>query len=131
MLLTRSPLSPGPKPWFSLDLHVLSAPPAFVLSQDQTLREGIDCPEGQNGSSFELVLKGHVQNGRDEVVSQPGSRDERSPANPPVSTFNAVEFSKTEPLDGGNKKASDSHQRPSGSRYRGRIRSLEGAPFVE
>ena len=23
--------------------HVLSAPPAFVLSQDQTLREGIDC----------------------------------------------------------------------------------------
>ena len=72
MLLTRSPLSPGPKPWFSLDLHVLSAPPAFVLSQDQTLREGIDCPEGQNGSSFELVLKGHVQNGRDEVVSQPG-----------------------------------------------------------
>ena len=41
MLLTRSPLSPGPKPWFSLDLHVLSAPPAFVLSQDQTLREEI------------------------------------------------------------------------------------------
>ena len=41
MLLTRSPLSPGPKSWFSLDLHVLSAPPAFVLSQDQTLREEI------------------------------------------------------------------------------------------
>src|SRR5581483_5047820 len=39
VLLTRSPLSPGPKSWFSLDLHVLSAPPAFVLSQDQTLRE--------------------------------------------------------------------------------------------
>ena len=39
MLLTRSPLSPFPKEWFSLDLHVLSAPPAFVLSQDQTLRE--------------------------------------------------------------------------------------------
>jgi hypothetical protein len=39
VLLTRSPLSPGPKAWFSLDLHVLSAPPAFVLSQDQTLRE--------------------------------------------------------------------------------------------
>jgi hypothetical protein len=39
VLLTRSPLSPWPKPWFSLDLHVLSAPPAFVLSQDQTLRE--------------------------------------------------------------------------------------------
>ena len=41
VLLTRSPLSPWPKPWFSLDLHVLSAPPAFVLSQDQTLREEI------------------------------------------------------------------------------------------
>jgi hypothetical protein len=40
VLLTRSPLSPIPKDWFSLDLHVLSAPPAFVLSQDQTLREG-------------------------------------------------------------------------------------------
>ena len=39
MLLTRSPLSPVPKDWFSLDLHVLSAPPAFVLSQDQTLRK--------------------------------------------------------------------------------------------
>jgi hypothetical protein len=39
VLLTRSPLSPFPKEWFSLDLHVLSAPPAFVLSQDQTLRE--------------------------------------------------------------------------------------------
>ncbi len=41
MLLTRSPLSPFPKEWFSLDLHVLSAPPAFVLSQDQTLREDV------------------------------------------------------------------------------------------
>src|SRR5680860_455453 len=28
-----------PKGTFSLDLHVLSTPPAFVLSQDQTLRE--------------------------------------------------------------------------------------------
>src|SRR5207245_11004494 len=61
VLLTRSPLSPGPKPWFSLDLHVLSAPPAFVLSQDQTLREdwfALEAvkPAGQ-ASSFELVLK--------------------------------------------------------------------------
>ena len=38
MVLTRSPVSPHPKVWFSLDLHVLGAPPAFVLSQDQTLR---------------------------------------------------------------------------------------------
>jgi hypothetical protein len=41
VLLTRSPLSPEPKLRFSLDLHVLSAPPAFVLSQDQTLRERV------------------------------------------------------------------------------------------
>ena len=44
MLLTRLPLSPaalGPKAavsWFSLDSHSLSTPPAFVLSQDQTLQ---------------------------------------------------------------------------------------------
>ena len=39
MLLTRSPLSGDPKVPFALDLHVLGTPPAFVLSQDQTLRE--------------------------------------------------------------------------------------------
>jgi hypothetical protein len=64
VLLTRSPLSPGPKAWFSLDLHVLSAPPAFVLSQDQTLREDwlpvIHSPQAADGAGdllFELVLK--------------------------------------------------------------------------
>ena len=39
MLLTRSRLCPGASPGSSLHLHVLSTPPAFVLSQDQTLRE--------------------------------------------------------------------------------------------
>ena len=39
MLLTRSPLGHPPEGGASLDLHVLSTPPAFVLSQDQTLRE--------------------------------------------------------------------------------------------
>ena len=33
-LLTRPPLSPKR----SLDLHVLGTPPAFILSQDQTLK---------------------------------------------------------------------------------------------
>src|SRR6185436_3165912 len=46
VLLTRSPLSPGPKSWFSLDLHVLGAPPAFVLSQDQTLHQDLDRTAG-------------------------------------------------------------------------------------
>ena len=35
-LLTRAPLTP--RRALPLDLHVLSTPPAFVLSQDQTLR---------------------------------------------------------------------------------------------
>ena len=37
VLLTRAPLYWGRSP-FSLDLHVLSAPLTFVLSQDQTLQ---------------------------------------------------------------------------------------------
>ena len=37
MLLTRAPLYRGRSP-FSCDLHVLSAPLTFVLSQDQTLQ---------------------------------------------------------------------------------------------
>ena len=72
MLLTRSPLSPGPKAWFSLDLHVLSAPPAFVLSQDQTLREEV--VRRQAGETFTLSLSskvGHMQSrqhGTDEDI---------------------------------------------------------------
>jgi hypothetical protein len=38
VLLTRSPLY-LPRRAFSFDLHVLSTPPAFVLSQDQTLHD--------------------------------------------------------------------------------------------
>ena len=48
MLLTRSPLI-HPASWASaFDLHVLSTPPAFVLSQDQTLRtktKNVKAPE--------------------------------------------------------------------------------------
>ena len=38
MLLTRAPLVYPPKGALPFDLHVLSTPPAFVLSQDQTLQ---------------------------------------------------------------------------------------------
>jgi hypothetical protein len=38
VLLTRAPLVSAPKGLLPFDLHVLSTPPAFVLSQDQTLR---------------------------------------------------------------------------------------------
>src|SRR3954464_4071609 len=44
VLLTRSPLGHPPEGGASLDLHVLSTPPAFVLSQDQTLRECLLTP---------------------------------------------------------------------------------------
>jgi hypothetical protein len=46
VLLTRSPLGHPGKPGASLDLHVLSAPPAFVLSQDQTLHQDLDTAAG-------------------------------------------------------------------------------------
>ena len=39
VLRTRSPLSTSPKTRFSFDLHVLTMPPAFTLSQDQTLQK--------------------------------------------------------------------------------------------
>ena len=45
VLLTRSPLYPRPKASYSFDLHVLGAPPAFILSQDQTLRGKSGSPE--------------------------------------------------------------------------------------
>ena len=39
-LLTRSPLSPGKQAaWIPFDLHVLSTPPAFILSQNRTLHK--------------------------------------------------------------------------------------------
>ena len=38
-LLTRSPLTREPKLLRPFDLHVLGTPPAFVLSQDQTLHD--------------------------------------------------------------------------------------------
>ena len=40
VLLTRAPLYRGLLP-FSHDLHVLSAPLTFVLSQDQTLQQNL------------------------------------------------------------------------------------------
>jgi hypothetical protein len=51
VLLTRSRLCHGPKPASSLHLHVLSTPPAFVLSQDQTLRERLACQSATEATS--------------------------------------------------------------------------------
>jgi hypothetical protein len=102
-------------------LHVLSAPPAFVLSQDQTLREEVVAgSKAGDPLTLSLVLKGRPARGKregDEVLmSSPGTKpaevlDTRR-------TF-AAEFSKTSavPIDVRHKKASDSRQRPPWKRF--------------
>ena len=49
MLLTRSPLEYPASRAFPFDLHVLSTPPAFVLSQDQTLHKKISEQNSETG----------------------------------------------------------------------------------
>src|SRR5688572_33318686 len=56
VLLTRSLLCPRASPGSSLNLHVLGTPPAFVLSQDQTLREKLT--EGYQSDSRGLAGAG-------------------------------------------------------------------------
>src|SRR5215469_9152909 len=78
VLLTRSPLSPGPKPRFSLDLHVLSAPPAFVLSQDQTLREEVLAGKNPDRSfHFELELKVPSRRMETGLIRRPRPKPDR------------------------------------------------------
>ena len=62
MLLTRSRLCPRASPGSSLHLHVLGTPPAFVLSQDQTLRERLACQSitGTSPGSGVTVLFGKL-----------------------------------------------------------------------
>ncbi len=47
--------TPVPKNRFSLDLHVLSTPPTFVLSHDQTLQSNFHLFE--EGSIVRLLIK--------------------------------------------------------------------------
>ena len=67
MLRTRSPLIPGPKPGSPFDLHVLSTPPAFVLSQDQTLRREMKSPRPK-ARGFVSVLESA---GREQALPWP------------------------------------------------------------
>ena len=55
MLLTRSPLYNHPEVGYSFDLHVLSTPPAFILSQDQTLRSK-SAPKDASSKNLNLGL---------------------------------------------------------------------------
>ena len=65
VLLTRSRLCPRASPGSSLHLHVLSTPPAFVLSQDQTLREEL----------LNVELSVHHTRGCSYTWSKPGCVD--------------------------------------------------------
>ena len=62
-LLTRSPLSPpGKARWIPFDLHVLSTPPAFILSQNRTLHKktfmkSIRIDDSQNKKSTSTSLR--------------------------------------------------------------------------
>src|ERR1700716_134525 len=75
VLLTRSRLCPRPKPGSSLHLHVLGTPPAFVLSQDQTLREELQSERLLGRSRIHKECQGPARrSGRDppSVVGGPG-----------------------------------------------------------
>jgi hypothetical protein len=112
VLLTRSPLSPVPKDWFSLDLHVLSAPPAFVLSQDQTLREDWFAGKPASFISFELELKVSPTEVGDEVRASSDSRTEVRETTRSRRKRTLLSFQRPVPLKRRRKKASDSRQRP-------------------
>ena len=58
-LLTRPPLTKKPKSLCPFDLNVLSTPPAFILSQDQTLDKFVSQrPSGRSdhSPSYDLAL---------------------------------------------------------------------------
>ena len=60
MLLTRTPLYSGLLP-FTFDLHVLGTPPAFALSQDQTLMFNFLIKPGLSSRSFAEIQTAYYQ----------------------------------------------------------------------
>ena len=70
VLRTRAPLY-SPLRAFSLDLHVLGTPPAFVLSQDQTLQLRVfSCPpplSRRAGMCYGMICK--LKEMRDRIPS--------------------------------------------------------------
>ena len=70
VLLTRSPVSTGSKlPVSSLDLHVLGAPPAFVLSQDQTLHRDRGRPSSPKRPRQTVIQERCTRNRQDPSCS--------------------------------------------------------------
>ena len=82
VLLTRSPLiqnqqKPVPSPF---DLHVLSTPPAFVLSQDQTLQtKPTKKPQPTTNSQPEPTVSTTVQKTRPGPTQPPQQRGPGKP----------------------------------------------------
>src|SRR5262245_3143275 len=60
VLLTRPPLTVRVSPNSSLDLHVLGTPPAFALSQDQTLQFDFGILHPVIGLATDGEAKGHA-----------------------------------------------------------------------
>jgi hypothetical protein len=77
VLLTRSPLTHDPKVISPFDLHVLGTPPAFVLSQDQTLHQ-----TPQRVSSLSLWLPRSSSEPRALIVKVPTPLPRRAPPAP-------------------------------------------------
>jgi hypothetical protein len=121
VLLTRSRLCPGASPGSSLHLHVLSTPPAFVLSQDQTLREELlseSCRASHEGPAVHRGRTGCIDEVEERAmptlriwfrcrpareravgIDEPGRTSIRFRRPPPLTGTrigaHAVEFSKT------------------------------------
>ena len=88
VLRTRSPLSTRPKSCLSFDLHVLTMPPAFTLSQDQTLQESyatkrIGSSQINDSFIFSKKLIGNPFIGSHKITfkEQPSYLRERVPTN--------------------------------------------------
>ena len=73
VLLTRSPLEHPPKRAFPFDLHVLSTPPAFVLSQDQTLQTKTPTPKWAASKSEKPDQNKTPKTGIKKTTSQHGA----------------------------------------------------------
>src|SRR6218665_136607 len=93
VLLTRSPLI-RPASWPSpFDLHVLSTPPAFVLSQNQTLRKCQLAPHHQSSMATDKTKQ---PTGSTRPTNQirlfrhhpPTEVEERHPLHPKPTTIN-------------------------------------------
>ena len=94
VLLTRSPLTPkGP-----LDLHVLSTPPAFVLSQDQTLQQRMlkTNPAKTGRLATHQTVKQNPHHRQPDNPNRPPSHQKRGPNIWHSSSKHAVEFSRNE-----------------------------------